>query len=193
MTLRSHCMHFTNCLKLYLITVGIITDAYRKTISMYFPSSSSYLHWLLGNSEALNSSSSKRKDFANKGAYSQSYGFSSSHIQMWELDHKEGWAPKNWRFWTVGLGNTLESPLDCKKIKHISPKGNPTLNIHWKNWCWNWSSNTLATWCKEPTHWKRPWCWERLRAGGKGGDRGWSGWTASPSTQWSWVWANSGR
>ena len=124
MTLRSHCMHFTNCLKLYLITVGIITDAYRKTISMYFPPSSSYLHWLLGNSEALNSSSSKRKDFANKGPYSQSYGFSSSHIQMWELDHKEGWVPKNWCFWTVGLGNTLESPLDCKKIKPISPKGN---------------------------------------------------------------------
>ena len=55
--------------------LGIITDAYRKTISMYFPSSSSYLHWLLGNSEALNSSSPKRKDFANKGPYSQKLWF----------------------------------------------------------------------------------------------------------------------
>jgi len=45
------------------------------------------------------------------------------------------------------------------------------LNIHWKDWCWNWGSNTLATWCKKPTHWKRPWCWERLRAGGEGGNR----------------------
>ena len=48
------------------------------------------------------------------------------------------------------------------------------LNIHWKDWCWSWSSNTLATWWEEPTHWKRPWCW--LRARGEGGDRGWDGW-----------------
>ena len=54
-----------------------------------------------------------------------------------------------------------------------------------------WNSNTLATWCKELTHLKRPWCWERLKAGGEGGDRGWDGWMASP-TQWAWVWVNSG-
>ena len=65
-----------------------------------------------------------------------------------------------------------------------------TLNIHWKDWCWNWSSNTLATWLEELAHWKRPCCWERLRAGGEGGNRGWDGWTAS-STQWAWVWATS--
>ena len=47
-----------------------------------------------------------------------------------------------------------------------------TVNIHWKDWCWNWSSNTLTTWCKEPIHWKRPWCWKRLRARGEGGNRG---------------------
>ena len=67
-----------------------------------------------------------------------------------------------------------------------------TLNIHWKGWCWSWSSNNLATWCKEPTHWKRPWCWKRLKAGRKGEDRGWDGWMES-LTQWTWVWANSGR
>ena len=50
------------------------------------------------------------------------------------------------------------------------------LNIHWKDWCWNWSFNTLVTWWEEPTHWKRPWCWERLKAGGEGGNRGWDGW-----------------
>ena len=55
-----------------------------------------------------------------------------------------------------------------------------------------WSSNTLATWCVEPTHWKKPWCWGRLRAGGEGSDRGWDNWKASP-TQWTWVWANSRR
>ena len=60
-----------------------------------------------------------------------------------------------------------------------------------KDWCWSWNSNTLATWCKELTHLKRPWCWERLRAGGEGDDRGWDGWMAS-LTQWTWVWVNSG-
>ena len=64
------------------------------------------------------------------------------------------------------------------------------LNIHWKDWCWSWNSNTLATWCEELTHWKRSWCWERLRAGGEGDNRGWDGWVASP-TQWTWAWASS--
>jgi len=62
--------------------------------------------------------------FANKGLYSQSYGFSSSHVWMWELNHKEGWVPKNWCFWIVVLDKTLESPLDCKEIKPVNPKGN---------------------------------------------------------------------
>ena len=65
------------------------------------------------------------------------------------------------------------------------------LNIHWKDWCWSWNSSTLTTWCKELTPWERPWCWERLRAGGEGGDRGCDGWMAS-LTRWTWVWANSG-
>ena len=60
----------------------------------------------------------------NKGLSSQSYGFSSSHICMWELDHKETWALKNWCFWTVVLEKTLESPLDCKEIQPVHPKGN---------------------------------------------------------------------
>ena len=65
-------------------------------------------------------------------------------------------------------------------------------NTHWKDWCWSWNSSTSATWCEEPTHWKRPWCWERLRAGGEGDDRGWGAWMAS-LTQSTWVWASSGR
>ena len=65
------------------------------------------------------------------------------------------------------------------------------LGVHWKDWCWSWNSNTLATWYKELTHWKRPWCWERLRAGGEGYDSGWDGWMAS-ATQWTWVWVDSG-
>ena len=66
-----------------------------------------------------------------------------------------------------------------------------SLNIHWKDWGWSWNSNTLVTWCEEPTHLKRPWCWEGLGAGGEGDDRGWDGWRVSPM-QWTWVWAGSG-
>ena len=64
-------------------------------------------------------------------------------------------------------------------------------SVHWKNWCWSWNYNTLATWCEELTHWKRPWCWEGLGAGGKGDNKGWDRWIASP-TWWTWVWVNSG-
>ena len=69
---------------------------------------------------------------------------------------------------------------------------NPECSVCWKDWCWSWNFNTLATWCEEPTHWERPWCWERLRARGEGGDRGWDGWMAS-LTQWTWIWANWGE
>ena len=66
----------------------------------------------------------QRHYFASKSSSSQSYNFSSSHVWMWELDHKESWVLKNWCFWTVVFENTLESPLDCKEIKLVSPKGN---------------------------------------------------------------------
>ena len=66
----------------------------------------------------------QRHYFANKGLSSQGYGFSNSHVWMWELDYKESWAPKNWCFWPVVLEKTLESPLDCKEIQPVHPKGN---------------------------------------------------------------------
>ena len=66
----------------------------------------------------------QRYYFANKVPPSQGYGFSDSHVWIWELDHKESWAPKNWYFWTVGLEKTLESSMDCKEIKPVNPKGN---------------------------------------------------------------------
>ena len=131
----------------------------------------------------------QRHYFANKGPSSQGYGFSSGHVWMWELDYKQSWALKNWCFWTVVLEKTWES---------LGLQGDPTspsyrrsvLGVHWKDWCQ--SSSILSTWYEEPAYWKRPWCWERLRAGGEGDDRGWDGWMAS-LTQWTWVWASSGR
>ena len=65
------------------------------------------------------------------------------------------------------------------------------LAVHWKDWCWSWNSNTLATWYEEPTHWKRPWSWEILKEGEEGDDREWDDCMASP-TQWTWTWVGSG-
>ena len=83
-------------------------------------------HLLLGRKAMtqLDSILKSRHYFANKGPSSQSYGFSSSHVYMWELDYKESWGPKNWCFWTVVLEKTLESPLDNKVIQPVTPKGN---------------------------------------------------------------------
>ena len=64
------------------------------------------------------------------------------------------------------------------------------MDVLWKDWCWGWNSNSLATWCEDLSHLKRPWCWERLRAGGEGDNRGWDGWMALP-TQCTWVCINS--
>ena len=75
----------------------------------------------------------QKHHFADKGPYSQSYSFSSSHVWMWEVDHKEGWALKNWCFPIVVLEKTLESPLDCKEIKSVNPKGNQPWIL--KYWC----------------------------------------------------------
>ena len=108
---------------------------------------------------------------------------------MWELDYKESWVPKNWCFLTVVVEKTLESSLDCKEIEPVHPKQiNPGYSL--EGLMMKLNSNTLATWCEELTHLKRPWCWERLWAGEKGDNRGWDGWMVS-LTQWTWVWLNS--
>ena len=96
----------------------------------------------------------QRHHFTDKGLSSQSYGFPSSHVWMWELNHKEGWAPKNWYFLTAVLEKTLESRLDCKEIKPVNPKGN-------QSWIFIRmvdaeaeapKPKTLATWCEELTN-----------------------------------------
>jgi len=88
----------------------------------------------------------QRHYFADKGPSTQSYGFSSSHAWMWKLDYKESWALKNWCFWTMVLEKARESPLDSKEsnqsiLKEID-------DVHWKDWCWSWTSYTLATLCE---------------------------------------------
>ena len=116
--------------------------------------------------------------------------FFSSHTWTWELDHKKCWAPKNWCFCSVVLEKTLESPLDYKEIKSVSPKGNQSWMFIGRTDGEAEGSNTLATWWKELPLWKSPWCWERLKAR-EGDDGGWDGWIAS-LTQQTWVWASSG-
>ena len=134
----------------------------------------------------------QRHYFPNKSPSCESHGFSSSHVWMWELKLKESWAPKNWCFWTVMLEEAPESPLKvpCKEIKPINPKGNQSWIFIGRTDGWSWRSNTLFTWCEELSHWKRPWCWERLKMGREGDDRGWDGWMVS-STRWTWVWVSS--
>ena len=111
-------------------------------------------------------------------------------MENWSLpDYKEIWASKNWRF-ELWCWRTLESSLDYQEIKSVNLKGN-------QSWIFIGSTdgeaetNILATWCEELTYWKRHWCWERLKAGGEGEDRGWDGWMAS-LTQRTWTWASSG-
>ena len=88
------------------------------------------------------------------------------------------------------LEKTLESPLDCKETQPVHPKGDQYWIFIGRTDAEAENSNTLATCCKEVTHWKRPWCWERSRAGTEGDNRGWDGWMAS-LTQWTWVWVSS--
>ena len=110
---------------------------------------------------------------------------------MWELDYKQSWALKNWCFWTVVLEKILESPLDCWEIQPVLPKGD-------QSWVFIGRSDveaethTLATWCEELTHLKRPWerLKERLKAGEEGDDRGWDDWMTS-TTQFKWILVDS--
>ena len=132
---------------------------------------------------------SRDHHFTDKGPYSQSYGFSSSHVWMWELDPKEGWAP-NWWFQVVMLEKTLESPLDSKEIKAVNLKGNqPWIFIETTDA----EAETPVLWPPDANSWlngKDPDAGKDWRQEEKG-TTGWDGWLASP-TQWTWVWTNSG-
>ena len=132
----------------------------------------------------------QRHYFAKKRPSSQGYGFSSSHVWMWD------WTIKKAEYWRIDAfelwcwRRLLRIPWTARRSNQSILKKS-VLNIHWKDWCWSWNSNTLATWYEELTHLERPSCWERLKAGGEGDDRGWGRWMAS-LTQWTWIWVNSG-
>ena len=104
--------------------------------------------------------------------------------------------PERWlsaeelRLLNCGVGEDSWESLALQADQTSPSSRKLILTVYWKDWCW--SSNTLATWCKKLTHWKRLWYWERLKAGGEGGNRGWDNWMASP-TRWTWVWPSSGR
>ena len=122
----------------------------------------------------------QRHYFADKGPSSECYGFSSGHVWMWELDYKEA---ECWRIDAFELWCWRR----LWRVPWTTRRSNQSiLSVHWKDWCWSWNSNILATWCEKLTYLKRPWCWERLRAGREGDKRGWDGWMAS-LTQWTWV------
>ena len=132
----------------------------------------------------------QRHYFANKGPFSQGYGFSSGHVWMWELDYKESWALRIDAFELWCWRRLLKVPWTARKsnqsiLKEISP-GCSLEGLMLRLKCQYfghlmWRADSL----------ERPWCWERLRAGGEGDDRGWDGWMAS-STPWTWVWLDSG-
>ena len=133
----------------------------------------------------------QRHHFANKGPYSENYGFSSSHLWMWEPDHKEGWVLKNWYFWIMVLEKTLENPLDSKEIKTVNPKGNQP---------WIFTGRTVAE-AEAPVFWppdvKSQLTGENLDVGKDGsqrrrGSRGWDGRVAS-ATPWTAVWTDSAK
>ena len=107
--------------------------------------------------------------------------------ESWTIKKAEHWRIDAFELWC--WRRLLRVPWTARRSNQsILREINPKFSL--KDWCW--SSSTLATWCKELTDWKRPWCWERLKAGGEGDKIGWDGWMAS-SIQWTWVWANSRR
>ena len=119
--------------------------------------------WKKGYDKPRQHIKKQRHHFVHKCPYSQTDGFSSGHIWMWELDHKEGWALKKWCFPTVVLEKTLESLLDCKESQPGHPKGNQSWIFTGRT---DVEAETPLLWPTDAKsrHWKRPQCWERLKA-----------------------------
>ena len=131
----------------------------------------------------------QRHYFTDIGPYNQSCGFSSGHVWMWELDHKESWALKNWCFWFVVLEKTLESPLDCKEIQPVHPKGNQSWIFIGRT---DAEAETAILWPLDTKNrLEKILMLGKIEGKRRRNDRGWDGWMASP-THWTWVWASYG-
>ena len=150
-------------------------------------------HLLLGKKsydQARHHIKKQRHYFADKGPSNQRYGFPSSHYgcESWTIKKAERRRIDAFELWC--WRRLLRVPWTARRSNQsILRKTSPEYSLEGLRL--NLKLQYSATWCKEPTHWKRPWCWERLRAGGEGDDRGWDGWMAS-QTQQTWVWVNSG-
>ena len=144
--------------------------------------------WKKSNDKPRQHIKKQRHQFADRGPSSQNSGFSSSHVWMWELDHKEGLSAEKLMLSNCGAGED-SCPLDCK-IKAVNPKGNQP---------WIFIGRTVAE-AEAPILWppdaksllEKTLMLERLKAEGEEGNRGWDGWMALP-TQWTWIWTNPGR
>ena len=150
----------------------------------------SHNYWKKSYDQPRQHIKNKRHYFADKGHLVKSYGFSSSHVWMWELDYKESWELKNWCFWAVVLKKPLESPLDCKEIQPVNPKGNQSRIFIGRTYV---EAETPILWPPDMRNWFTGTDIDagRWKAGGEGDDRGRDDWMAS-LIQWIWVWASSG-
>ena len=132
----------------------------------------------------------QRYHFASdRGPYSQSYNFSSSHAQMWELDHKEGWALKKYCLWSVVLEKTLESSLDCREIKPVNPKGNQPRIFPGRT---DVKVEAPILWAPDVKSWLKTLMLKKNEGKSRRGWQGWHGWIAS-LIQWTWIWENCRR
>ena len=131
----------------------------------------------------------QRRYFADKGPSSQIYGFSSTHVWMWELDHKDSWVSKNTCFWTMVLEKTLETWTARRSNQSILKEISPHYSL--EGLMLKLKLQYFGHLIGRTDSLEKTRCWERLKAGGKGEDRGWDGWMAT-RTWWTWVWASSG-
>ena len=177
-------------------TVEIVTDFISLSTKITADSDCSYeikRHLLLERKALTNLDSIlKSRDIIllDKSPSSQSCGFSSNPVWMWELDYKECWVPKNWCFWTVVLEKTLVTPLDCKEILPAHPKGNQSWIFIGRT---DAETESPVLWLPDVKNWligKDPML-GKIEGRKKRGSRGWDGWMAS-LTYYTWVWASSG-
>ena len=134
----------------------------------------------------------QRHYFASKDPSSQGYGFCSGHVWMWELDCEESWGSNNWCFWTVVLEKTLESPLECKEIQPVHPKGDQSCVFIGRT---DAEAETPILWPRHVKSWlfgNDPDAGRDWGVGGEGDGREWDGWMASP-TRWTWVWVGDSQ